>query len=49
MGFWESGILGKWDFGNEGFWEVGIGKVEFWESGKMGLKVGFGEIGILGN
>ena len=29
-GYWESGILGKWDFGNARFWESKIlGKRDF--------------------
>ena len=41
-GFWESGILEKWDFGKSGFWESGVsgkwdfGKVEYWGNGILG-------------
>ena len=53
MGFWESGILGKWDFGKVGFWEKGIlrkWELVIWNFGIVGIeKVGFWESGILKN
>ena len=48
MLFWESGILGKRDFGKAGFWKVG-----FWEIGGLREqdlgKMGMWESGIWGN
>ena len=52
MGFWESGILGEWDFEKVrkvGKWD--FGKAGFWKSGLLGKRnsgnVGFWISGIL--
>ena len=44
VGFWESGILGKWDFGKVGFvGKMDVGKIGFYESGILG-KCDFGKV-----
>ena len=57
MGFWENGILGKWDFEKIGFWVKKFRKRGFWEKGSLGKgtlgrgdfeKRGFGENEMFG-